>query len=114
MILLGPDTISDFPTKFTNIGVTPLPHTGGYLSYSVGIFIVLAIVFGVVLHATPLGRSLFVMGANEEAARFAGIRVKRTKLILFVVSGLVSRARRDPLHLPPLDGGAGQRARASN
>ena len=89
VIVLGPDTISSFPTKYTNIGVTPLPHTGGYLSYSVGIFVVLAVVFAVVLHATPLGRSLFVMGANEEAARFAGIRVKRTKLALFVVSGLV-------------------------
>jgi rhamnose transport system permease protein len=89
VVVLGPDTISSFPTKYTNIGVTPLPHTGGYLSYSVGIFVVLAVVFAVVLHATPVGRSLFVMGANEEAARFAGIRVKRTKLILFVVSGLV-------------------------
>jgi rhamnose transport system permease protein len=89
VILLGPDTISSFPTKYTNIGVTPLPHTGGYLSYSVGFFIVLAVVFGVVLHATPLGRSLFVMGSNEEAARYAGIRVKRTKLGLFIVSGIV-------------------------
>jgi rhamnose transport system permease protein len=89
VIILGPETISSFPTRYTNIGVTPLPHTGGYLSYSVGIFIVLAIVFGIVLHATPVGRSLFVMGANEEAARFAGIRVKRTKLLLFMVSGLV-------------------------
>jgi rhamnose transport system permease protein len=89
VIILGPSTISAFPAKYTDIGVTPLPHTGGYLSYSVGIFFVLAIVFAVVLHATPFGRSLFVMGANEEAARFAGIRVKRTKHFLFVVSGLV-------------------------
>jgi rhamnose transport system permease protein len=89
VIVLGPDTVSSFPTKYTNAGVTPLPHTGGYLSYSVGIFIVLAVVFAVVLHATPLGRSLFVMGANEEAARYAGIRVKRTKAMLFVVSGVV-------------------------
>ena len=78
-----------FPARYTDIGVTPFPHTGGYLSYSVVIFIVLAIIFGVVLHATPFGRSLFVMGSNVEAARFAGIRVKRTKLILFAVSGLV-------------------------
>ncbi len=89
VIILGPATISEFPAKYTKIGVTPLPHTGGYLSYSVGIFIVLAILFAVVLHATPFGRSLFVMGANEEAARFAGMRVKRTKLLLFVVSGVV-------------------------
>jgi rhamnose transport system permease protein len=89
IIILGPNTVSSFPTRYTDIGVTPLPHTGGYLSYSVGLFAVLAVVFAIVLHATPVGRSLFVMGANEEAARYAGIRVKRTKLILFAVSGVV-------------------------
>src|SRR5438477_8507654 len=89
VVVLGPSTVSSFPTRYTNIGVNALPHTGGYVSYSVGIFILLAIAFGIVLHATPFGRSLFAMGANAEAARYAGIRVKRTKLILFVVSGMV-------------------------
>jgi rhamnose transport system permease protein len=89
IILLGPNTISTFPARYTDIGVTALPHTGGYLSYSVGIFLVLAVAFAVVLHATPFGRSLFVMGANEEAARYAGIRVKRTKLWLFLLSGVI-------------------------
>jgi rhamnose transport system permease protein len=90
VVILGPNTISSFPSTYTNVGVTPLPHTGGYLSYSVGFFIALALVFGIVLHATPVGRSLFAMGANDEAARYAGIRVKRTKLLLFIVSGVVS------------------------
>jgi rhamnose transport system permease protein len=87
--ILGPQTISTFPARYTDIGVTALPHTGGYVSYSVGFFFVLAILFGIVLHVTPFGRSLFVMGANEEAARYAGIRVKRTKFRLFVLSGIV-------------------------
>ena len=73
VVILGPNTISSFPARYTNVGVTPLPHTGGYLSYSVGFFIVLAVLFGIVLHATPAGRSFFVMGANAEAARYAGI-----------------------------------------
>jgi len=89
IVILGPQTVSTFPAKYTNIGVTSLPHTGGYVSYSVGFFVVLAILFGIVLHATPFGRSLFVMGANAEAARYAGLRVKRTKFRLFVLSGLV-------------------------
>ena len=42
------------------------------------------------LHATPFGRSIYAMGDNAEAALFAGIRVKRIKTILFMVSGLVS------------------------
>src|SRR5215472_7087331 len=88
-ILLGPTTVANFPTTYTNLGVNAVPFTGNALTYSTAIFIVLAVVFGVVLHATPFGRSVFAMGASAEAARFAGIRVKRAKTILFMVSGLV-------------------------
>ena len=88
-ILLGPNTISNFPAAYTNLGVNAVPFTGNDITYSTAIFIVLAIVFGVILHATPFGRSIFAMGASTEAAQFAGIRVKRIKTILFMVSGLV-------------------------
>jgi rhamnose transport system permease protein len=88
-ILLGPTTVANFPTTYTNLGVNAVPFTGNALTYSAAAFIVLAVIFGVVLHATPFGRSLFAMGASPEAARFAGIRVKRIKTILFMVSGLV-------------------------
>jgi rhamnose transport system permease protein len=88
-ILLGPNTISNFPAAYTNLGVNAVPFTGNDITYSTAIFIVLAIIFGVILHATPFGRSIFAMGASTEAAQFAGIRVKRIKTILFMVSGLV-------------------------
>ena len=50
----------------------------------------LAVIFAIVLHATPLGRAIFAIGASQEAAFFAGIRVKRIKFWLFVLSGLLS------------------------
>jgi rhamnose transport system permease protein len=86
LIILGPKTIANFPGTYTNLGVNTVPGT--MLSYSAGIFIVLAVVFGIVLHRTPVGRSIYAMGASPDAARFAGIRVKRVKTMLFVVSGL--------------------------
>jgi rhamnose transport system permease protein len=88
-ILLGPSTVSNFPTAYTNLGVNAVPFTGNAITYSTAIFAVLAVIFGVILHATPAGRSIFAMGASPEAALFAGIRVKRIKTILFMVSGLV-------------------------
>src|SRR5215831_1801236 len=88
-ILLGPNTVSNFPVAYTNLGVNAVPFTGNDMTYSTLVFIVLAIIFGVVLHATPFGRSIYAMGASAEAAQFAGIRVKRIKTILFMVSGLV-------------------------
>jgi rhamnose transport system permease protein len=88
-ILLGPSTVSSFPTAYTNLGVQAVPFTDNDMTWSTLIFIVLAIVFGVVLHATPLGRSIYAMGASAEAAQFAGIRVKRVKTGLFMTSGLI-------------------------
>jgi rhamnose transport system permease protein len=86
-IILTNPTTKLLPTSLTKIGVTPIPGT--QLAYSAGIFIVLAIVFGVVLHATPLGRSLVAIGLQPEAALFSGIRVNRIKFGLYVLSGLV-------------------------
>ncbi len=86
LIIIGSNTVSNFPAVYTNMGVEPIPHTE--LSYSAGIFIVLAIIFGVALHGTPFGRSIFAMGASTDAALFAGIRVKRIKTLLFVISGV--------------------------
>jgi rhamnose transport system permease protein len=86
-IVLGANSVVKFPTGLTNIGVKPLPHTE--LSYSAVIFIVLAIVYGVILHATPAGRSMIAIGLQSEAAFFAGIRVKRIKFILYTLSGVV-------------------------
>lgn len=86
--ILPTDTIGGFPTNLTSIGVVPIPGTR--LPYSIAFFAVLALAFGVVLHATPLGRAVFAIGAGREAAFFAGIRVRRIKFWLFVLSGTMS------------------------
>jgi rhamnose transport system permease protein len=86
--ILPTDTIGGFPTGLASIGVVPIPHT--HIPYSIAFFAFLAVVVGVVLHATPLGRSIFAIGASQEAAFFAGIRVKRIKFWLFVLSGTLS------------------------
>jgi len=87
LIILGSNTVSNFPAAYTSIGVNAVPHTD--IPWSIAIFVVLAVVFGVVLHATATGRSIYAMGASPEAALFAGIRVKRIKTLLFMTSGLV-------------------------
>lgn len=92
-VLLGSATIPgigdrQFPTALTDIGANSIPGT--QFSWSMLFFIGLAVVFGVVLHLTPLGRSMVAIGLQPEAAQFAGIRVRRIKFWLFVLSGLLS------------------------
>ncbi|MGA2924595.1 MAG: ABC transporter permease [Solirubrobacteraceae bacterium] len=90
-VILGASTVSNFPAPWNNLGVNGFLGIS-WLSWSVAIFIVLAIIVGIVLRMTPFGRSLYAIGLSEEAAFHAGIRVKRTKLLLFVLSGVVSAA----------------------
>ena len=51
---------------------------------------VLAVVFAVLLHFSTFGRGVFEIGLNDEAARFSGVDVARTKLVLFVLAGTIS------------------------
>ena len=87
-VILGDQAVADFPSEFTNWGFGTF--AGTQIPNPFIVFIVLAVVFGVVLHFTGIGRSIFAMGANEEAAHFSGVRVKRIKFWLFVITGMIS------------------------
>jgi len=87
-VVLGDQAVSSFPTSFTNLGFGTIPGTE--IPWSGLIFAILAVIFGVVLHVSRVGRQLFAMGNNKEAARFSGINVSRVKLLLFILSGVIA------------------------
>jgi rhamnose transport system permease protein len=87
-VMLGDQAVADFPSQFTDWGFGSF--AGTQIPNPTIVFVVLAVIFGLVLHRSGIGRSIFAMGANEEAARFSGLRVKRVKLWLFVIAGMVS------------------------
>ncbi|MFJ6700277.1 ABC transporter permease [Streptomyces sp. NPDC091272] len=87
-IVLGSDAVTDFPPQYLDLASQPIGDT--FVPYAFLPFLVLLGIAVVVLHATPFGRSLFAIGANEEAARFAGVRVRRHRLWLFVCTGLMA------------------------
>ncbi len=57
------------------------------MPYPLVIFLVFALVIGLVLHRKVLGRWLFGIGTNSEAARYAGFPVDRATITAFAVSG---------------------------
>ncbi|MBQ0826242.1 ABC transporter permease [Streptomyces tagetis] len=87
-IVLGSDAVTDFPGAWLDFAAGRVGGT--FVPYALPPFLVLLVLAALALHATPFGRSLFAIGAGEEAARFAGIRVRRHKLVLFTVTGLMS------------------------
>lgn len=86
--LLGTTAVTKFDKFWTDlvkskIGGTAIPSV-------VIVIVILAVIFVVLLHFTPFGRGIYAIGLSPETARFSGVRVERTKFILFVLSGLVS------------------------
>lgn len=58
------------------------------LPVPVWIMLVLVAIVYVIMHFTTWGRILYMTGGNEEASRLSGVRVKRVKLIAYVLSGI--------------------------
>lgn len=54
------------------------------------LFVLVAIVFGFILHKTTFGREIYAMGKNPTASRFSGVKVDRIKVIVFMLAGLMA------------------------
>jgi rhamnose transport system permease protein len=87
-VVIGDESVTDFPTLWTDRAFGTFAGTA--VPNVIVLFAILAVAFAVLLHFTPFGRSVFAIGANEEAAYFSGLRVKRIKLTLFVLCGAVA------------------------
>lgn len=62
----------------------------GIIPFPAVIMIILGIIVGIVLAKMGIGRCLYAIGSNEEAARLSGINVVTTKLFAYVLGGICS------------------------
>src|SRR5258708_7800977 len=86
-ILVEDRSFGGYPDWFGALGQQPVL---GPLTLSILIFLVLFAVACVTLHSSALGRLVYVVGNNLQAARYSGVRVKRLKVSLFVISSVVA------------------------
>ena len=85
---LGDQAARGYPKSFTYLGQGKVFDT--LVPFSVALFIVLAIVFGLVLHRTTFGRYLYAIGNNESATLYSGVPVARIKFIIYTLSGFMA------------------------
>ncbi|HFE64229.1 hypothetical protein B1H10_04460 [candidate division KSB1 bacterium 4484_188] len=74
----APESFRIFTTSYLGI---PFP---------VFIFIIVTVIFAIMLRKMRLGRHIYAIGSNEEAARLAGLRVNWIRTAAFVFSGLLA------------------------
>lgn len=86
--VIAGDSSIRVPDSF--IGINAIMVLG--IPLPVVIFFVVAIILGLVLGTTVIGRQIYQIGTNPEAALHAGINTKRIKVGLFLLLGVVSAA----------------------
>jgi rhamnose transport system permease protein len=85
--VLGDRVLKDYPETFAAFGQG---YLAGPISIELALFALFALSFGVFLHRTRWGRTIFAIGANPVASRFAGVPVNRYRFALFALTGLFS------------------------
>lgn len=78
-------------------GYREFPGTGGFsllgsgmlggVYYSIWIMFAMLLIASYLARRTPLGRHIYAVGGNEEAARLSGIQIKRVKMFVYIFSG---------------------------
>jgi ribose transport system permease protein len=78
--------ISNLPKNFTVWG------TGSTLGIPnpVIVMLLLVIIFGFILAKTKLGRHIYAVGSNFEAARLSGVNTKKVLMAVYIFSGLLA------------------------
>jgi rhamnose transport system permease protein len=86
-IMIGSRSINQFPDALTNFGINNVAETP--LPWTIVPFLILAPLFAVVLQRTPIGRRIYAIGGNPDAALYSGVKTRKLRFWLFVLSGLI-------------------------
>jgi rhamnose transport system permease protein len=86
-IVLGDQAFGGYPESFAYFGQG---YVFWVISFEFALFVLFAVLFGVLLHWTSFGRRVYAIGNNEFASRFSGIPVEKTKFVLFLMTGVMS------------------------
>lgn len=85
-------TISGLPEQFTVIGANGSAHVPGFpfLPYAGVLFIVFAVAAYLVTEKTSLGRQVYAVGGNVEAARLSGVNIERIRAFCYGTSAFTA------------------------
>lgn len=84
ILISGGSVISGFPEALLLIG------NGTVLGVPIPLFLLIGLAFSLwgILEHSHVGKSIYLMGSNEEAARYSGINTKKTLMYVYVISSI--------------------------
>ena len=72
----------EFAAGSWQIGATKIPKVVVY-------FLVIAFIMWIIWNKTRLGKNMFAVGGNEEAARVSGVNVAKTIMLVYLMAGVL-------------------------
>ncbi len=85
-MISGSKTFHNLPKSFMMLGQGRI---GGVVPINVIIALVLIVIVGFIMSKTSIGRKVYAAGDNPEAARLAGLKVNKIKLLAFTFAGVL-------------------------
>jgi ribose/xylose/arabinose/galactoside ABC-type transport system permease subunit len=86
LILAHGMPVGSFPDQFTFLGTASVDG-GNLIPWSVIIFLAVILLMNFVMKKRALGRYIFAIGSNEDAAIAAGINSQKIKIMAYLVEG---------------------------
>lgn len=89
LLITGAAAIGNFPKQVLFIGATDINLGVVKIPMSFFLVLVVCVLFHVFLTQTSLGRKIYSIGGNREAARLAGINTDRVLVFCYAASGFM-------------------------
>lgn len=85
-LISGSKTYHNLPRSFMYLGQGRL---FGTIPLNVIIALMVIVIVGVILNRTHIGRKVYAVGDNPEAAKLAGLNVSKIKILVFTCAGIL-------------------------
>jgi len=85
----GAQALSTFNQKFLNLVNGGFKFGGFTLPYLIVYFVVAAVIMWFVWNKTPLGKNMFAIGGNKEAAAVSGVNITKNIMGIYLVAGVL-------------------------
>ncbi|MBC2855150.1 galactose/methyl galactoside ABC transporter permease MglC [Cetobacterium sp. 2A] len=85
---VGASPIAGFDSRFTEFSQGFFSVAGMRVNYLIIYAIIATIFIWILWNKTIFGKNLFAVGGNPEAAKVSGVNVKKTILIVYMLSGI--------------------------
>lgn len=88
--MISTNTIVINRPAILRLAVFKLRFPGGYVTFGVLVALSMLVIFYFLTKKTKFGRNVYALGGNEVSAEMLGIRVKKTKMRVYIVSSVAT------------------------